>query len=85
MQQGITITGSLANIKHVEEKVYKDRINPSSQKLQMIILNKDGVSLIDVSDKEFLFKKEDINKVHSIVVNYSVLNDTAYFRLVSRS
>lgn len=81
VKQGIMISGVLANIKQVE-KTFEGKTT-RYQTLQITVLNDDGLSLIDVKDKDFIFDcKDKLNKPINISVAYSVMNDKAYFRLI---
>jgi len=80
MKQGITINGTLANIKKVN-KVFEGKESKYNT-LQITVLNDDGLSLIDVKDKDFIIKEDAVNKPINVAVAYSVMNDKAYFRLV---
>ena len=79
--QGIKVIGTLANIKQIEEKIFDEKVTPPKQILQISVLNNSGISIIDVSDKEFLFKKDAVNKPIVVDVVYTVSRNTAYFRL----
>lgn len=82
MKQGILVNGILANIKSVESKEYGDKVNPAHQKLQITVLNDDGLSIIDVKDNEMKFSKESVGKPIEVSVAYTIVNNNAYFRLV---
>ena len=82
-KQGIRVVGTLMNLKHIEAKEYNNNVVPAHQTLQIVVLNEDGLSQIDVKDKENKFKQSEVGKIIDIGVVYTVINDKAYFRLVS--
>jgi len=81
-KQGIRVVGTLMNLKPVEAKEYNNNVVPAHQILQIVVLNEDGLSQIDVKDKDNKFKHSQVNTVVDIAVVYTVINDRAYFRLV---
>jgi len=81
-KQGIRVVGTLLNLKQIEAKEYNNNVVPAHQTLQIVILNEDGLSQIDVKDKENKFKQSEVGKIIDIAVVYTVINDKAYFRLV---
>ena len=82
MKQGLTLNGTLANIKQVEAKSFDDKVTPPKQILQVTVLDDSGLSLYDISDKDFLVKQDLQGKEVSLNLAYSVMNGKAYFRVV---
>ena len=83
MKQGITINGTLANIKPVEAKEYDGSITPAKNVLQITVLTDNGLDLINVNDKKMTVKDDAVGKPISAIVSYSVMNNKAYFSLIS--
>ena len=82
MKQGITINCKVAHIKKVDAKEYDGKIQNAHQVLQCLIINDTGMSQIDVKDKDITFDEKEMNKDVSLAVNYSVIGNKAFFRLV---
>jgi len=81
-KQGLIVRGTLSFIKYIEGKEYDGKKTPASQKLQISIMNTDGISIVDVKDSNFEFKSESIGKEIEVLVTYTVMNGNIYFRLV---
>ncbi len=82
-KQGLIVRGTLSFIKYVEGKEYNEKKAPASQKLQISVMNDDGLSIIEVKDSEFVYKSESIGKEIEIFVAYTTINGNTYFRLIS--
>jgi hypothetical protein len=80
--QGLLVRGTLSFIKYVEGKEYDGKKTPPSQKLQITVMNDDGLSIIEVKDSDFKFKSDFVGKEIEIPVAYTAMNGNIYFRLI---
>ena len=78
----LTVNGKIVFIKQVEEKKNADYTTPAHQKIQVQVMDPEkGFTIIEVKDKEFKYKKDQLDKEVSLKVSLFSANDI-YFTAV---